>query len=149
MLSRRLPFLALVLGVAGGSFAVPAVGAAASAGDSCGREQPAKRGRAGGTRLLPRPSASLPSLPKGSAASDKLAPRDREERAALLAFYAARQHEPIWTTTAGLTPAAQLASPSFAARTSGVSMPPPFSFLRLRLAARIGLALPVPMPRSL
>ncbi|HEY7083389.1 MAG TPA: L,D-transpeptidase family protein [Hyphomicrobiaceae bacterium] len=32
---------------------------------------------------------------------------DREDRAALAAFYAARQHRPLWVSAAGLTPAAQ------------------------------------------
>jgi murein L,D-transpeptidase YcbB/YkuD len=32
---------------------------------------------------------------------------DREDRAALAAFYAARQNAPLWTSAAGLTPAAQ------------------------------------------
>src|SRR5262245_34599384 len=36
-----------------------------------------------------------------------LAAADREDRAALAAFYAARQNAPLWTSTAGLTPAAQ------------------------------------------
>ena len=43
MLSRRLPFLALVLGVAGGSFAVPAVGAEPPP-VTAAAEQPAKAG---------------------------------------------------------------------------------------------------------
>ena len=46
MLSRSLPFLALVLGVAGGSFAVPAVGAEPPP-VTAAAEQPAKPADAG------------------------------------------------------------------------------------------------------
>ena len=108
MLSRRLPFLALVLGVAGGSFAVPAVGAEPPP-VTAAAEQPAKPADAGAPPASATPVGFASEFAERLGASDKLAPRDREERAALLTFYAARQHEPIWTTTAGLTPAAQLA----------------------------------------
>jgi len=108
MLSRSLPFLALVLGVAGGSFAVPAVGAEPPP-VTAAAEQPAKPADAGAPPASATPVGFASEFAERLGASDKLAPRDREERAALLTFYAARQHEPIWTTTAGLTPAAQLA----------------------------------------
>jgi hypothetical protein len=104
-------------------FAVPAVGAS-SAGDAAA-EQPAKPADAGAPPASATPVGFVSEFAERLAASDKLAPRDREERAALLAFYAARQHESIWTTTAGLTPAAQLAV-SEPPRGRVVSMPPLF-----------------------
>src|SRR5262249_41510908 len=67
-------------------------------------------------------SAAPPAPPPGAAPADarfskELAERlsapgsaasaaDREDRAALATFYAARQHGPLWVSAAGLTPAA-------------------------------------------
>ena len=65
----------------------------------------------------PGPTATEPGGPAGLAQelmerlaeTGTLAAADREDRAALARFYAGRQHEPVWTGSAGLTPAAAAA----------------------------------------
>jgi len=109
-MSRRLPLLAVVAGLwALPTWAAedPPAGAAASPAAAPGANLSADalappaagppRDAGFATELAERLSASGNA---GSAA-------DREDRAALAAFYAARQHEPLWVSAAGLTPAAQ------------------------------------------
>ena len=65
----------------------------------------------------PAPAASGPAAAGPAGLAQEFAERlaetgtaaDREDRAALAKFYAGRQHEPVWTGAAGLTPAAAAA----------------------------------------
>jgi L,D-transpeptidase YcbB len=108
MLPRGLPLLALILGVAGGQLAVPAV-AAEPPPVTAAADQPAKATEPTPPAAQAAPVGFAQEFGERLGASDKLSARDREERAALAAFYAGRQHEPVWTTAAGFTAAAELA----------------------------------------
>jgi murein L,D-transpeptidase YcbB/YkuD len=107
MLPRCLPILALILGFAAGPLAIRAPAAepppvTAAAEDPAKAPDPAPP-------ATPAPVGFAQEFGERLAASDKIAARDREDRAALEAFYLGRQQEPVWTTATGLTSAAQLA----------------------------------------
>jgi L,D-transpeptidase YcbB len=102
MLSRLLPLTAVIAGL----LALPAWAAddpppvAAAAADASPATPAAN--------ATPPPPAGTRELAERLAAnSGTLATADREDRAALAAFYAGRQHEPVWIAASGLTPAGE------------------------------------------
>jgi L,D-transpeptidase YcbB len=107
MLPRRLPFVGLILGMASCLLATGALAAdppAAAKAEAATGQQSQKPSEAVTPTI-----GFAPEFGERLAASDKLSAPDREDRAALAAFLAGRQHEPVWTTPNGLTPAAQTA----------------------------------------
>jgi murein L,D-transpeptidase YcbB/YkuD len=108
MLSRHLLFLALIVGAGAGPIAMPAL-AADPPPVTAAAEQPARAAERAATSPAAATLGFASEFAERLAPGDRLSIRDREERAALLAFYAARQHEPVWTTAAGFTLAAQSA----------------------------------------
>jgi murein L,D-transpeptidase YcbB/YkuD len=108
MLPRRLPLLALILGASGGQLAVAAI-AAEPPPVTATADQPAKATEPTPPAAQAAPVGFAQEFGERLGASDRLSARDREERAALMAFYSGRDNEPVWTTAAGFTPAAELA----------------------------------------
>src|SRR5262249_1498591 len=106
---RRLPLLAVIVGLC--------------APPTWAQDPPSEATASGAQASSANVSADVPARPAATAPTDagfgkELAERlttpahagsaaDREDRAALSAFYAARQHGPLWVAAAGLTPAAQ------------------------------------------
>jgi L,D-transpeptidase YcbB len=110
MLPRLVPSVALILGLLAlpadaaddpPSAAAPSQTANASQSESASAAAPAaapvvQPGDAGFSRELAERLAAVSGTPSAA---------DREDRAALTAFYAARQHAPVWVGATGLTPA--------------------------------------------
>jgi len=106
---RRLPLLAVVVGL----WAPPTW-----AGEDPPSDAAVAPAASSATTSADAPAPPAAAAPADAGFSKELADRltapangasaaDREDRAALSAFYAARQHRPLWVFTAGLTPAAQ------------------------------------------
>jgi L,D-transpeptidase YcbB len=98
MRARRISVFAVIVGLA----VLPALAA----------EGPARQ--QADNAAAPAPTASEPEglaqeFAERLTETGNLAAADREDRAALAKFYAGRQHEPVWTNAAGLTPAAAAA----------------------------------------
>src|SRR6476619_5177708 len=110
MLPRLVPSVALILGLLAlpaeaaddsPSAAAPSQTANASRPESAPAAATApapvvQPGDAGFSRELAERLAAVSGTPSGA---------DREDRAAITAFYAARQHAPVWVGATGLTPA--------------------------------------------
>ncbi len=107
MLPCRLPIVGLIFAMASGLLAT---------GASATDPPPVAKAEAAAEQPPPKTAEAVaPAVGFAAefgerlAPGDKLSAVDREDRAALAAFFASRQHEPVWTTATGLTPAAQAA----------------------------------------
>ena len=107
---RRLPLLAVVVGLWAPLACAaedPPSGAAASGAAPSSANVPADA-QAPPTVTAPADAGFSKELAERlNAAGSAASAADREDRAALAQFYAARQHGPLWVSAAGLTPAAQ------------------------------------------
>ncbi|MBO0741633.1 MAG: L,D-transpeptidase family protein [Hyphomicrobiaceae bacterium] len=105
---RRLPLLAVVVGLCAPPIWAaedPPSGATAWGGEASSVNGSAEASPAG---LAPTAAGFGKELAERlTAPANAASTADREDRAALAAFYAAPEHGPLWVSAAGLTPAAQ------------------------------------------
>jgi len=111
MLSRLLPSTALIVSL----LALPAWAAgdpppgAATAGEPTPANLVANAGEPAPAAASDAADFSRELTERLAASSGNLTAAEREDRAALAAFYAGRKHAPVWIGAAGLTPAAEAA----------------------------------------
>ena len=105
MLSRLLPSLALISGLlvlpAAAADDPPSTAPAAAVDQTANVSEPAPGVQPSQPGLSPELAERL-AVSSGAATA-----ADREDRAALIAFYAARQSAPVWVAATGLTPAGE------------------------------------------
>jgi len=106
---RRLPLLAVVVGL----WAPPTWAEDPPSGAAASGAAPSSANASADAQAPPAVAApanagfSKELAERLNAAGSAASAADREDRAALAQFYAARQHGPLWVSAAGLTPAAQ------------------------------------------
>jgi L,D-transpeptidase YcbB len=109
MLPRLLPLTALIVGLLAlpASAAESASPAASATGEAAPPNQAANSLQTGSVAPAAEMDLSREFADQLAVSGGNLAAADREDRAALAAFYASRQQEPVWVGATGLTAAGE------------------------------------------